>query len=107
MTSNHENEVVDDRPVDSDEGDPSAVPGVDSSDDSRAVGAAFLFEVDGELFDVRDHGDSTDYTWLSGPNQGYGFGTSGAPRRSVDQRREDIRSFLAMVDPATGYIEDD
>ena len=70
-------------------------------------------EVDGEAFDVRvvldpatGHAD-TGYTWLTGPNEGYGFGTSGPPAQSLEEHRKDIQAFLAMVDPATGYIEDD
>ena len=70
-------------------------------------------EVDGEQFAVRLVIDpatgytDTDYRWLSGPNEGYGFGIGGRPSPSVEEHRERIRAFLAMVDPATGYIEDD
>jgi hypothetical protein len=50
----------------------------------------------------------TEYTWLSGPNNGYGFGLSPTPNQSLEAHRENIRAFLAeIVDPATGYIEDD
>lgn len=86
------------------------------------------FTVDGELFRVRLHDDGGfDCEWLSGPNPGYGF-WEGAPvgytvrgagagrpvpadRRSGpadddDHVTESIRVFLAMIDPATGYIGD-
>ena len=43
----------------------------------------------------------------AGPNKGYGFGSSGTPNRSVEEHRESIRAFLAMIDPNTGYIGDD
>ena len=43
----------------------------------------------------------------NGPNEGYGFGTSPAPDRSMDEHRGSVRAFLAMIDPTTGYIEDD
>jgi len=26
---------------------------------------------------------------------------------SLDEHRENIRDFLAMIDPTTGYVEDD
>ena len=50
---------------------------------------------------------STAYDWLSGPNKGYGFGSSETPNRPVEEHRESIRLFLAMIDPNTGYIGDD
>ena len=49
----------------------------------------------------------TAYDWLSGPNKGYGFGSSGTPNRSMEEHRESTRAFLAMIDPNTGYIGDD
>jgi hypothetical protein len=52
------------------------------------------------------HG-GTSYDWLSGPNKGYGFGSSGKPNRSMEEHRESTRAFLAMIDPNTGYIGDD
>jgi hypothetical protein len=73
----------------------------------------FALEVDGEQFAVRLVVDpatgytDTGYTWLSGPNQRYGFATGGPPKPSREEHRERIREFLAMVDPTTGYIEDD
>jgi len=64
--------------------------------------------VDGEEFAVRPAADGgTMYDWLSGPNPDYGFGSSGEPTQSVAEHRERIRTFLAMIDPATGYIGDD
>ena len=68
----------------------------------------FTLRVDGEMFAVRRAaGGGTHYNWLSGPNKGYGFGSSGAPTRSPGEHREHIRTFLAMIDPATGYIGDE
>jgi hypothetical protein len=68
----------------------------------------FTLDVDGERFAVRRHGDDgTAYDWLSGPNEGYGFGSSATPDRSMEEHRESIRTFLAMIDPETGYIGDD
>jgi hypothetical protein len=43
---------------------------------------------------------------LSDPDS-YGFGSSGVPDRSVEEHRESIRVFLAMIDPNTGFIGDD
>ena len=68
----------------------------------------FTLDVDGERFAIRRAGDGgIAYDWLSGPNTGYGFGSSGTPHRSMEEHRESIRSFLAMIDPNTGYIGDD
>ena len=61
-----------------------------------------------ERFAIRRAGDGgTAYDWVSGPNKGYGFGSSGTPNRSAEEHRESIRAFLAMIDPNTGYIGDD
>jgi hypothetical protein len=89
----------------SDYGEWAAFPAVDPSrmpDDE-----AFTLEVDGEVFKLRPDGfGGTRYIWISGPNPGYGFSTSPTPD-SFEQHRASIRNFLSMVDPATGYIEDD
>ena len=76
-------------------------PSLPSSPRSRAL------EVDGEAFELRadEHG-GTDYLWLTGPNPGYGFGSTPTLDWSLDDHRENIRLFLAQVDPTTGYIED-
>jgi hypothetical protein len=68
----------------------------------------FTLDVDGERFAIGEAGDGgTTYDWLSGPNKGYGFASSGTLNRSVEEHRESIRVFLAMIDPNTGYIGDD
>ena len=68
----------------------------------------FTLDVNGERFAIRQADDGgTAYDWLSGPNKGYGFASSGTPNRSVEEHQESIRVFLAMIDPTTGYIEDD
>lgn len=93
-------------------------------DGSRSVPAEWELEVDGERFLVSVRGSSTQVTWLTGPNPGYGFGgtlSSSAPGpapdelaatnlrlRADDERmRSDLRSFLAEIDPDTGYVRDD
>jgi hypothetical protein len=60
---------------------------------------------DGETFELRPDGvRGTHYRWLSGPNPGYGFSQS--PTFDDNEHHlANIRSFLSMVDPATGYIE--
>jgi hypothetical protein len=88
--------------------DPFAVPGVYRGTESEPGVPSFTLEVDGELFAIRpDEQGGTDYTWLSGPNNGYGFGVTPTPNQSLDAHRENIRAFLAQIDPTTGYIEDD
>jgi hypothetical protein len=68
---------------------------------------SFTLEVDGEAFELRpDEFGGTRCTWLSGPNNGYGFGVSPTPNWSLEQHRNCIRNFLTQIDPATGYIED-
>ena len=97
----------------SDDGDPDAVPGVAPEGHGEADVPSFTLEVDGEQFAVRMVVDpaagyaDTGYTWLSGPNEGYGFGIGGPPNPSREEHRQRIREFLAMVGPTTGYIEDD
>ena len=93
---------------DSDDGGWKAFPGVDYTADARPGPVLFTLEVDGEHFAVRRSPDGGwTYDWLSGPNDGYGFSISGPPTRSQAKHRENIRGFLSMIDPATGYIEDD
>ena len=65
-------------------------------------------DIDGEIFEVRrGQGGGTNYGWVSGPNPGYGFGSSGGGDLSEAHHRESIRNFLSMIDPKTGYIADD
>ena len=88
------------------DGDPDAVPGVWYEPESDAT--SYTVEVDAEVFTLRRNTfGGTDYTWLTGPNPGYGFGVSPTPGISLDGHRQNIRSFLAQVDPTTGYIGDD
>ena len=89
-------------------GDGEAEPGVRPETEGAADVTSLTLEVDGEMFAVRaGEFGGTEYAWLSGPNPGYGFGTSASVKLSLDEHREHIRGFLAMVDPITGYIEDD
>jgi hypothetical protein len=73
----------------------------------------FTLGVDGELFAVHvvegpdTNYSDTGYTWLSGPNEGYGFGIGGPSKPTLEDHRERIREFLAEVDPSTGYLEED
>ena len=67
--------------------------------------------VDGEVFDVAydpSQPGAYHYTRLTGPAPGYGFTSrrSDYGKSSTDEHVEAIRSFLRMVDPVTGYIED-
>ena len=81
----------------------SALPGVTPEDSAPAM----RLSCDGEYFELRpDSSGGTHYTWLSGPNAGYGF-TVSPTIDDLDQHRTNIRSFLSMIDPETGYIEED
>ena len=80
--------------------------------------------VGGELFQVAIAPDGgSRYTWVSGPNPGYGF-QSGAPSvawrtgdrlppaplpiplPTVRYHRTCISEFLAEIDPETGYMSE-
>lgn len=82
------------------------------SRESEEFPADMTLIVNGELFHVREKagipGDY-DFDWLSGPNNGFGFGlaTSDRSRLSVEELREQISGWLAMIDPETGYTSDD
>jgi len=94
-----------DRSSSGDGDDPFAVPAVYRGTESRPGPVLFTLDVDGERFAIRRAGDGgTGYDWLSGPNKGYGFVSSGTPDRPVEEHREEICAFLAMIDPNTGYI---
>jgi hypothetical protein len=87
---------------------PPAVPAVYRGAEGEPGPVLFALDVDGERFAIRRAADGgTAYDWLSGRNEGYGFGSSGTPNRPAEDHREHIRGFLAMIDPNTGYIEDD
>ena len=96
-----------DRSPSGDEDDPP-VPAAYRGVEGRPGPVLFTLDVDGERFAIRRAVDGgTAYDWLSGPNKGYGFSSSAIPNRSVEEHRESIRAFLAMIDPNTGYIGDD
>lgn len=82
-----------------------AVPGVAPDSALKRGRLLYTLEVDGEVFAVRTHDGGTDYDWVSGPNKDYGFGTS-ARNMPEEWHRESTRDFLGMIDPVTGYIED-
>ena len=85
-------------------GDWDAQPGVAPKDD---VAPAAELECDGEIFELRpDQFGGTNYTWLSGPNPGYGFSAS-PTADDMAQHRANIRGFISMIDPKTGYIGED
>jgi hypothetical protein len=86
---------------------PEAVPGLRPEPEGTADVRSLTLEVDGEMFSLcPNEFDGTDYTWLTGPNPGYGFGASPTTDLSLDEHIKNIRAFLSNVDPATGYIED-
>lgn len=88
----------------------SALPGTapaESAGSEEDAAAAVQLSCDGETFELRpDRFDGTHYAWLSGPNPGYGFSVS-PTIDDIEQHRTNIRSFLSMIDPETGYIEED
>lgn len=83
-----------------------AVPGLAPDSGVKRGRLLYTLDVEGESFTVRSHEGGTDYDWVSGPNKDYGFGTS-ARNMSEAEHRADIRNFLSMIDPDTGYIAED
>ncbi len=97
-----------DRSPSGDGNGPPAVPAEYHGTEARPGPVLFTLDVDGERFAIRRTAEGgTAYDWLSGPNEGYGFGSSGTPNRPMEEHMESIRIFLAMIDPNTGYIGDD
>ena len=87
-------------------GPEEAVPGIYVPADADRGRLLYTLEVDGQTFSVRSRDGGFDYDWISGANEGYGFGSSGGIEDSREAHEESIRSFLGMIDPATGYIAD-
>ncbi|MFK5636084.1 hypothetical protein [Ornithinimicrobium sp. LYQ103] len=87
--------------------DAAAEPGVYTVPDTSATAPALTLDVEGEVFEVRADGRrGTEYVWSSGPNPGYGFGLSPTPDMSLEEHRENVRNFLAEIDPATGCLRE-
>ena len=79
---------------------PSLAPAEDAAPTAQ-------LECDGQIFELRpDNFGGTHYTWLNGPNPGYGFSVS-PTADDVEEHQTNIRSFLTMIDPTIGYIEED
>ena len=60
--------------------------------DPRDAVEAVILDVDGEVFELRpDEYGGTRYSWLTGPNGGYGFATSPTPGSKRYHRSSWIR----------------
>lgn len=70
-----------------------------------------VLTVDGETFraqaDAQQLG-TWHVAWVNGPNAGYGFTTRRSDQQweSREELEKGIRSFLAEIDPTTGYLSD-
>ena len=65
--------------------------------------------VEGEMFEFTVRRGGIRFSWITGPNPGYGFGSSwpdDVPPTEARIRRM-IADFLSQIDPETGYISDD
>jgi hypothetical protein len=67
-------------------------------------------EVDGELFEVAVRPgvrSQCDFTWVSGPNPGYGFSSRLSEDRSITRPEMVwmIKDFLAGINPETGFLD--
>lgn len=86
-----------------------AVPGWAPASERPSYDDVRELAVDGERFRVaRRSGESCtyDYTWLTGPNDGYGFTTSMNVEHTMTdaEHEQTLRDFLSGIDPATGYL---
>ncbi|MEW2383047.1 hypothetical protein AB0873_13315 [Micromonospora sp. NPDC047707] len=67
-----------------------------------------VLTIDGQEFRVRERAGKPgtyDFDWLNGPHE-YGFAISGGSAMTRPEMEEHVRTFLAMIDPTTGYIEE-
>jgi len=83
---------------------PGQAPPAPAGDDAQEL------VVDGEHFTVTRRAESPgtyDFEWTSHPT-GYGFSSSGTTDRHLSRTElaEEIRGFLAGIDPRTGYLRD-
>ena len=67
-------------------------------------------DVDGETFEAArdpEQPGAVHFTWVSGPNPGYGFTSrrSDQGEMTEEEQVDAIRGFLAQIDPVTGYID--
>jgi hypothetical protein len=95
-------------------GDWASLSALPDNGQEETTASARRLSCDGETFELRpEKSGGTHYTWLSGPNPGYGFTTSAvlpdAEPESTgdDEHQANIRWFLSVIDPETGYIADD
>jgi hypothetical protein len=89
----------------------TAVPGWAPTSERPSYDDVRELTVDGERFRVaRRSGErcTYDYTWLTGPNDGYGFTSSMNLEHMMSdtEHEEALRAFLSGIDPATGYLSD-
>ncbi|WP_420365260.1 hypothetical protein AAEP80_17140 [Curtobacterium sp. L3-7] len=96
------------------------VPGAHGQTVTQAGKSSMVRDMDTEIIDVagerfeikRDASGRLDITWVSGPNENYGFSmtevgnSSGHPIGNRSTVESEIRSFLADIDPATGFLFD-
>ena len=87
---------------------PLALAGTRPAPAQEPAPVLLTLHVDSEVFTLRaaEHG-GTHYDWVSGPNPGYGFTCSAPPDVPEAEHRDAVRSFLAQVDPRTGYLAED
>lgn len=68
------------------------VPGLDAGPNAEPGRLMFKLDDGGEVFEVRlGHSGGTNSDWISGPNEGDGFGSSAPADRPEGQHRESIR----------------
>lgn len=67
-----------------------------------------ILNVRGESFEWSLQEGANQFSWLSGPNPGYGFaiGRSDGAALTEAEALDHIAAFLSGIDPATGYLRD-
>lgn len=74
------------------------------SDSSRPL----RLTVDSQTWEVVEHSGLYTFTWLSGPDPGYGFSTRlSDPETTLSllQIETAIRNFLSNINPETGHLD--
>lgn len=84
-----------------------SVRGVPDNQGPRTLVA--VLTVEGETFEVSERDGQYEYDWVDGRHHGdYGFvskPSDGLPLENKEDHQETIESFLADINPETGFLD--